>query len=141
MFTGYKVVIYRVLQLTFSLSQNLIILRAGFKKITGPEFHSAAITKGQKLFGHVFNVGETKICIFSLLSWGSGISCFDRWIYLSLRSLRLGDSVFRLRIAKVDLPCLARGHKPKKVVKVRNSPNRSALHTIFEPYSHIFKQD
>ena len=55
-----------------------IILRAGFKEITGPEFSLAAITKGQKLFGHVFNVQETKICTFCLLSWCSGISCFDR---------------------------------------------------------------
>ena len=34
-----------------------IILRAGSKEITGPEFRPAAITKGQK---HVFNVEETK---------------------------------------------------------------------------------
>ena len=71
-----------------------IILRADFKEITGPKFCPAAITKGQKLFGHVFNVEETKICTFFLLSWWPGISCFDRWIYLSLRSLRLGDKVY-----------------------------------------------
>ena len=75
------------------MSQKIIlILRAGFKEITGPEFCPAAITKGQQLFGHVFNVEETKICtFFCLLSWWPRISCFDRWIYLSQRSLRLGD--------------------------------------------------
>ena len=45
-----------------------IILRADFKEITGPKFCPAAITKGQKLFGHVFNVEETKICTFCLLN-------------------------------------------------------------------------
>ena len=73
-----------------------IILRAGFKEISGPEFRLAAITKGQKLFGHVFNVEEIKICTFCPLSRWPGISCFDRWIYLSLRSLRLGDSIYSM---------------------------------------------
>ena len=51
-----------------------IILRAGFKEITGPKFCPAAIIKGQKLFGYVFNVEKTKICTFCLLGWWPGIS-------------------------------------------------------------------
>ena len=67
-----------------------IILRADFKEITGPEFCPAAITKGQKLFGHVFNVED-------ITCWGGGREtlCFGLRIYLLLRSLRLGDSVCR----------------------------------------------
>ena len=72
-----------------------IVLRAGFKEITGPEFSPAAISKGPKLFGHVFNVEESKICTFCLRSWWPGVSCFDRWIYLSLRARRQGLLVRR----------------------------------------------
>ena len=37
-----------------------IVLRAGFQTIAGPEFRPAALTKGPKLLGHVFNVEEVK---------------------------------------------------------------------------------
>ena len=79
------------------------ILRAGFKEITGPKFRPAAITKGQKLFGHVFDVEETKICTFCRLSWWPGISCFDRWIHLPLRSLRLGSLKLLIKPYFIDI--------------------------------------